>query len=292
MQRTLKTAVPETKTSPVPPKCGIGLRFQHHRVVQETHPDIAFLEVHSENFFGAGPAARFLENLSRDYPISLHGVGLSLGSATGLDANHLSQLCALEKRIRPGLISEHLSWSAIGGMHAADLLPLPMTEEALDVIAANVTRAQDALGRRLLVENPSSYIHFPHSSIPEWEFLATLSARTGCGILCDVNNIEVSAQNHGWDAGAYLAALPREAVGEIHLAGHSLRTLEDGSILRVDDHGSAVPDSVWTLYRKALELFGPVPTIMEWDQDIPEIDVLMAEAAKATGMIARTATHA
>ena len=177
-------------------------------------------------------------------------------------------------------------------MHAADLLPLPMTEEALDVIAANVTRAQDALGRRLLVENPSSYIHFPHSSIPEWEFLATLSARTGCGILCDVNNIEVSAQNHGWDAGAYLAALPREAVGEIHLAGHSLRTLEDGSILRVDDHGSAVPDSVWTLYRKALELFGPVPTIMEWDQDIPEIDVLMAEAAKANGMIARTATHA
>ena len=266
---------------PVPASAGIGLRFPHHREIAETRPCIAWLEVHSENYMGGGPAPRTLERIRRDYPVSLHGVALSLGSAEGLDEAHLSRVADANTRFAPALISEHLSWSAVDGVYLADLLPLPMTEEALAVVCRNVARAQDRLGRALLIENPSTYLAFAHSTIPEWEFLSALARRTGCGILCDVNNIYVSACNHGWDAHAYLRALPRDAIGEIHLAGHATRDLGGGRVLRIDDHGSRVAPPVWALYEYALSLFGPIPTLIEWDTDIPPLEVLLAEAATA-----------
>lgn len=272
----------------VPPAAGIGLRFQHHQAVLETLPDVAWLEVHTENYMGGGPAIRTLEAIRRDYPISLHGVGLSLGSSDGLDAAHLGRIAEVVARIEPGLVSEHLSWSSLSGSYLADLLPLPLTEEALEVVCRHVDQTQSALRRRLLVENPSSYLQYGHSTIPECEFLAAVAQRTGCGVLCDVNNIYVSACNHGWDASAYLASLPRHAVGEIHLAGHSLKELDDGQTLRVDDHGSAVAPEVWALYSEALARFGRVATLVEWDTNVPELDVLLAECAHATAMLEKT----
>jgi uncharacterized protein len=272
-------------TASVPAAAGIGLRFQHHQRVLETRPAIAWLEVHTENYLGGGPSARTLDAVRRDYPLSLHGVGLSLGSADGIDRAHLARAKQAVERFDPGLVSEHLSWSAVGGNHLPDLLPLPMTQEALAVVCRHVDAVQSALGRRILVENPSSYIQYAHSTIPEWEFLSTLARRTGCGILCDVNNIFVSACNHGWDADAYLDALPREAVEEIHLAGHAVRRLESGGTLRIDDHGSCVAPEVWRLYERALDRFGPLPTLVEWDNDIPALDVLLAEAHTASAMM-------
>jgi uncharacterized protein len=183
------------------------------------------------------------------------------------------------------LVSEHIAWSVSGGNYLADLLPLPMTEEALAAVCRNVDQMQSKLQRRILVENPSTYVQFRHSTIPEWEFMATVAARTGCDILCDINNIYVSAKNHGWDASAYLAKLPSAAIGEIHLAGHSIRELPDGNTLRIDDHGSRVIDDVWSLYAKALRRFGPVPTLIEWDMDVPPLDVLVGEAHHADALI-------
>jgi len=269
----------------VPAAAGIGLRFQHHRALLDSRPDIAWLEVHTENYMGGGPSIRTLEAVRRDYPVSLHGVGLSLGSADGLDAAHLERIGEVVRRIEPGLVSEHLSWCAAGGTYLADLLPLPMTQEALDVVCRHVDQTQAFLQRRILVENPSSYLRYAHSTIPEWEFLAAVAQRTGCGILCDVNNIYVSASNHGWDAGAYLAALPADAIAEIHLAGHALRQFDDGQSLRIDDHGSRVAPEVWALYARALARFGRVPTLVEWDTDIPPLEVLLAEAAKAAALL-------
>src|SRR5713101_6813018 len=220
-------AVPQSRHGSIPAKAGIGLRFPHHQAVADTRPEVAWLEAHTENYMGGGTSLRYLETIRRDYPLSLHSVGLSLGSAEEIDAAHLERVRRVIDRIEPGLVSEHLSWSVVGGAYLADLLPLPMTEEALDVVCRHVEQAQACLKRRILVENPSTYLQFRHSTIPEWEFLARLAERTGCEILCDVNNIYVSACNHGWDASAYLAALPPEAVGEIHLAGHSLRRIDD-----------------------------------------------------------------
>ena len=273
----------------VPPEAGIGLRFQHHQAVLETRPDVAWLEVHTENYMGGGPAIRTLEAIRRDYPISLHGVGLSLGSSEGLDAGHLGRIGEVVRRIEPGLVSEHLSWSFAGGSYLADLLPLPLTEEALEVVCRHVDQTQSSLRRRILIENPSSYLQYAHSTIPECDFMAAIARRTGCGILCDVNNIYVSACNHGWDASAYLASLPRQALGEIHLAGHSLKELEGGQVLRIDDHGSAVAPEVWALYAQALARFGPVATLVEWDTDVPALAVLLAESAQATAMLAKAA---
>lgn len=272
---------------PIPPEAGIGLRFPHHDVLLERQPDVAWLEVHPENYMGGGRPLACLEAARRDWPVALHGVGLSLGSAEGIDEAHLDRLAALAARIAPGLVSEHLSWSVAGGTYLADLLPLPLTEEALEITARNVARTQDRLGRTILVENPSTYLEFAHSTIPEPEFLAALAARTGCGILCDVNNIHVSACNHGWDAGAYLAALPAASIGEIHLAGHSVRALDDGTELRIDDHGARVAPEVWTLYDAALARFGRVPTLIEWDTAIPPLEVLLDEAATAQARLAR-----
>ena len=272
--------------SPIPAKAGIGLRFQHHQAVLDERPDVAWMEIHTENYMGGGTPLRYLDAIRCEYPISLHGVGLSLGSAEGLDPAHLERIRRVAERIEPALMSEHIAWSVTDGTYLADLLPLPMTEESLSVVCRHVDQVQNHMKRRILVENPSTYLRFCHSTIPEWEFMSAVAERTGCGILCDVNNIYVSAHNHGWDASTYLAALPPAAVGEIHLAGHSVRPLDNGSTLRIDDHGSRVIAEVWALYREALDRFGPVPTLIEWDTDVPPLDVLLGEADHAGALLA------
>jgi len=276
----------------IPARAGIGLRFQHHQAVLDTNPDVAWMEVHTENYMGGGSPLRYLDAIRRDLPVSLHGVALSLGSAEGLDAAHLERIKKVAERIEPGLMSEHIAWSVVDGSYLADLLPLPMTEEALDTVCRHVDQVQSYLKRSILVENPSTYVTFRHSTIPEWEFMAAVARRTGCGILCDANNIYVSCQNHGWDASAYLAGLPPSTIGEVHLAGHAVRQLADGKTLRIDDHGSQVIAEVWTLYQQALTLFGPVPTLIEWDNNIPPLETLVAEARRADHLIALTAKEA
>ena len=277
--------------SPIPAAAGVGLRFPHHELVVQGRPQVAWFEVHAENYFGGGAARRALTSVRGDYPLSLHGVGLSLGSAEDLDRRHLRRIAELVRGIEPGLVSEHLSWSVVGGQYLADLLPLPMTEEALDIVCRHVEQTQEALQRRILIENPSTYLQFRHSIIPEWEFISAVAGRTGCGILCDVNNIFVSASNHGWDAQRYLNALPPAAVGEIHLAGHAIQTLENGRTVRIDDHGSSVCAEVWALYVQALRRFGPKPTLIEWDTDIPAFEVLLDEAAQAATLMRAVAAH-
>ena len=265
----------------IAPAAGIGLRFPHHRAVLEERPAVPWFEVHAENYMGGGKPLVYLEAIRREYPVALHGVALSLGSADGLDERHLERLAALARRIDAVLVSEHLAWTAIDGTHFPDLLPLPLTEEALAVVCRNVERAQDVLGRQLALENASSYLRYRHSTIAEWDFMAAIAARTGCAILCDVNNIYVSACNHGFDAAAYLRALPARAVAEFHLAGHRLRQFDDGRSIRIDDHGSRIAPQVWSLYAQALALIGRRPTLIEWDTNVPPLAVLLDEAAHA-----------
>lgn len=276
----------------IPASAGIGLRFPHHGAVVQERPAAAWFEVHPENYKGGGTPVRYLDAIRRHYPISLHGVGLSLGSAGGLEERHLARLRALIERVEPDLVSEHLSWSEAGGVHFAELLPLPLTEEALAVVCRNVEVTQDFLGRQILVENASSYLRYRHSTIPEWEFIAAVAARTGCGILCDVNNIFVSACNHGFEPSRYLRALPAERIAEIHLAGHRLRRLDDGRSIRIDDHGSRVGREVWALYAEAVALVGRVPTLIEWDTEVPPLAVLLEEAAHAERIMTAEAADA
>lgn len=280
-----------TQRSPIPARAGIGLRFPHQRLIAESRPDVPWFEVHTENYFGGGTRLRLLESIREDYPLSLHGTALSPGSAEGLDPKHLARFTEIVARLEPALVSEHLSFSTFDQTYLADLLPLPMTEEALTLICRNIDQLQSALKRQILIENPSSYLQFRHSTIPEWEFLAEVSLRAGCGILCDVNNIYVSAHNHGWDASAYLAALPANAIGEIHLAGHAARVIAGTTVL-IDDHGSRVSEAVWQLFDEALGRFGPKPTLIEWDTNIPDFSILQEEAARAEAALARGAVHA
>jgi uncharacterized protein len=266
----------------VPIRAGIGLRAPHCRDIIASRPDIGWVEVHSENYFGdGGQPHQFLERIRADYPLSLHGVGLGLGSAAPLDLDHLRKLERLIRRYQPGLVSEHLCWSAAGGRYLNDLLPLPYTEEALAHVCGRIGEAQHILGRQLLIENVSSYLQFRHSTIPEWEFLAEVSRRCGSAILLDVNNIHVNAVNHGFDPLGYLAAVPAAAVQEIHLAG-----FDDTGACLIDTHGAPVAAEVWTLYREAISRLGPRPTLVEWDTDIPPLEVLLAEASKAAGILA------
>ena len=233
--------------------------------------------MHSENYFGAGGFDRHvLERVRADFPVSLHGVGLGLGSAEGVSDSHIARLKALADWIEPALVSEHLCWGSAGGRHYNDLLPLPYTAEALVLVAARVRHLQDALGRRILIENVSTYLTFAESSMPEGEFIAELARRSGCGVLLDVNNLYVNQMNHGADASAQMRALAPESVREIHLAGHQVT--QD---CLIDTHGDRVADAVWRLYDEALARFGPVPTLVEWDTDVPPLEVLLAEAAKA-----------
>ncbi len=278
----------------IPSRAGIGLRAPHVGELLATRPAVPWLEVHPENYMGSGAALASLESIRRQYPVALHGVGLSLGTAGTIDQQHLARLKALMDRIEPCLVSEHLSWSSTGSAYLNHLLPLPYTEESLSVVTEHIHEVQDALGRRVLIENPSSYLRFRHSTIQEPEFLAELVRRTGCGLLCDVNNIYVTAWNLGLDAVAYLEALPADAIGEIHLAGHAENDA-DGRPILIDDHGSPVAAPVWKLYERALHRFGPVPTLIEWDTDIPELAVLLDEARIANGLMetaARRDDHA
>jgi uncharacterized protein (UPF0276 family) len=280
---------PAAAGAPIPAQAGVGLRFPHHAQVLAERPPIAWLEVHPENYLGCGAPVDALETLRRDYPLSFHATGLSLGSACGLNRRHLSDLAELAARLEPALISDHLSWSAAGGIHAPDLLPLPYTLEALDVMASNVAAAQDAFGRRLLIENPSAYLRFAESALTEGEFLGELVRRTGCGLLLDVNNLYVTARNLGEDPrtelAAMLAAVPAHAIGEIHLAGHAVRRLDDGAEVRIDDHGSPVGAPVWALFAELVATIGPRPTLIEWDTDIPPLGRLLAEAAIADAVL-------
>lgn len=283
-----------TRQRGFPSRAGIGLRAPHVGELLAMRPAVPWLEVHPENYMGGGAALASLESVRDEYSVALHGVGLSLGTAGTIDQHHLARLKALMDRIEPCLVSEHLSWSSTGSAYLNHLLPLPYTEESLSVFVGHIHEVQDALGRRILIENPSSYLRFRHSTIQEPEFLAELVRRTGCGLLCDVNNIYVTAWNLGLDAVAYLEALPVDAIGEIHLAGHAENDA-DGRPILTDDHGSPVAAPVWRLYARALDRFGPVPTLIEWDTDIPELAVLLDEARIANGLMetaARRDDHA
>jgi len=259
---------------------GIGLRARHIEEVLDARAPVPWFEVHAENYMGGGMARRALDKIRRSYPISLHGVGLSLGSADAIDRPHLRRLKALVERLDPALVSEHLSWSRSDGVCLNHLLPLPYTEESLEVVCRHVHQAQEAVGTRILIENPSSYLRFRHSTIPEAEFLAEVAQRTGCGLLCDVNNVYVTARNLGLDPVAYLDAWPSARVEEMHLAGHA-RNDADGQTILIDDHGSPVSLEVWGLYRHAVARVGPVPTLVEWDTDIPPFAILLEEASRA-----------
>ena len=259
---------------------GIGLRAPHVSELIAARPALNFVEVHAENYMTPGPALDRLLEVRRDYALSLHGVGASLGSAEGLDPGHLARFKMLVDLTQPILISEHLAWSAVDGVYLNDLLPLPYTDESLGVVAANVAGLQEALGRRVLVENPSRYLRFRDSPIPEAEFLAELVRRTECRLLLDVNNLFVSGANVGERAGPYLAALPPDAIGEIHLAGHAC-VERGGQTLLIDDHGAPVCDGVWTLFHEARRRFGDVPSLVERDKNLPALQVLTREAGMA-----------
>jgi uncharacterized protein (UPF0276 family) len=269
---------------------GVGLRAPHYRQFLDGAPAVDWVEVHSENFFGDGGFdLHVLTRVRERYAVSLHGVGLSLGAAPTGEAEearfvrHLNRLEALVARIEPALVSEHLCWGAFDARHFNDLLPLPCTRDALAHVNARVSRVQDALRRPLLVENVSSYVAFVASEMTELEFVAEVARATGCHVLFDVNNLYVNATNHGFDASAALHAFPRDAVREIHLAGH----LIEGDTL-IDDHGSRVAPAVWALYEEALEHFGPVPTLIEWDTDVPPLPVLQDEADTARRLLDRS----
>ena len=263
------------------PAAGIGLRAPHYAQLLERRPALAFLEVHSENFFAAGgPSLAWLERFRGLYPMSFHGVGLSLGSSEAVDAVHLAKLASLVERFEPAFVSEHVCWSSASGRHSNDLLPLPYTEEALDSFVAHVDAVQERLGRTILVENVSSYMRFGHSTIPEWEFVAEVARASGCGVLLDVNNVWVNSVNHGFDPRVFLAAIDPATVAEIHLAG-----FEAQESLLIDTHSRAVTGDVWSLFREAIARMGPRPTLIEWDADIPELDVLLGEAGKAEAIL-------
>jgi len=274
-----------------PLRAGVGLRGVHH-AEWDARPACGWLEAHAENYFAdGGPLPALLESLHRDYPLSLHGVGLGLGSCEPLDQDHLARLAALVRRHQPEVVSEHLCWGSADGVHFNDLLPLPFTEESLTLLCARVDKLQSALGRSVLIEHLASYLNFPESTLAETQFLTELAQRTGCGLLLDLNNLHVNAINHGLDPQTFLRSLPAAAIGEIHLAGHTPVKL-DGETVLIDTHGSTVDEAVWALYRDALRLIGPRPTLIEWDTDIPSLAVLLAEATRADDERVRTARDA
>ncbi|HEV2976827.1 MAG TPA: DUF692 domain-containing protein [Casimicrobiaceae bacterium] len=267
--------------SQLPAVAGIGLRAPHIAQVRRDRPAIGWLEVHSENYFvDGGPALVALDAIRADYPLSLHGVGMSLGSADALDAGHLRRLKRLAERIEPAAISEHLCWGRVDGRHLNDLLPLPFSDEALTVCCDRIDAVQRALRRPLLVENVSAYLRFDTDSMTEWDFVAAVARRTGCRLLFDVNNVYVNAVNHGFDPLHFLAAIPGDAVAEIHLAGFDA----SGPCL-IDTHGARVAPPVWELYRATIERFGPKPTLLEWDTDLPALEVLLDEAKTAQAIL-------
>ena len=265
----------------MPARAGIGLRAEHYADVLEQKPDIAWLEVHGENYFGSGGAPlRYVDAIAEDYPLSIHCVGLSLGSTDPLRDDHVSALATLVDRWQPRLVSDHLCWGSVGGRYFNDLLPLPFTHEALAHVTGRVNQVQDKLGRSILIENLSSYLVFSHNEMGEADFLNSLAKATGCGLLLDVNNVYVSACNHKFDAQAFISSIDAEAVGEIHLAGHAVNRV-DGIDIRIDDHGSEVCEDVWDLYEYTVAQLGPRPTLIEWDSNIPPLSALIEQAHRA-----------
>ncbi|MES3024307.1 MAG: DUF692 domain-containing protein [Pseudomonadota bacterium] len=269
-----------TTSNPLFSGYGLGLRKEHYRDFLETTVDVDFVEVISENFMVDGGQPRhILRQIRERHPVALHGVSMSIGSADGLKRDYLRRLRALVDEIEPLFVSDHLSWSRIGGFNSHDLLPVPYTEEALDIVCANIDMAQNALGRTMLFENPSSYLAFDNAAMSEWEFLSSMSKRTGCDLLLDVNNLYVSATNHGFAADALLRGIPAARVRQIHLAGHS-----QGRELLIDTHDSLVNAQVWDLYAKAIAALGPVATMIERDANIPPLAELLDELATARAM--------
>ena len=262
------------------PVAGIGLRSPHLAEIARDRPPTGFLEIHAENHLANSPAVQTVERLRQDYEFSVHAVGLSLGSVDGPDETHLGRVATLIERLQPALVSDHLSWSIAGGRYLNDLLPLPYTEEALQVVARNVARLQERLGRQVLIENPSCYLAFAHSTLSEPEFLSELVRRSGCGLLLDANNIVVTAHNLRLDPAAWLDGLPASAIGEYHLAGHAVNDA-DGEAILIDDHGSRVGCGVWALFDEIVRRYGPRPTLVEWDTDLPALDILLDEAGRA-----------
>lgn len=267
---------------------GVGLKSQHYLEILESQPQLAFFEVHAENYMmQGGNHLRFLEAIAEHYPLSVHGVGMSLGSAEGVNDEHLEKFKRVVDQYKPWLVSEHLAWSVHDGHYLNDLLPLPLNKTTLDIVSDNISKVQDIIGRQILVENPSTYVSFNTTDIPEPDFLNMLSERCGCGILLDVNNIYVSAKNNGFDATTYLNDISVSAVGEIHMAGHTLKEI-DGAEVRIDDHGSRISDDVWKLYAETLRRVGERPTLIEWDTNIPALGELVGEAEKARSMMQNT----
>jgi len=271
--------------SPVPARAGIGLKPKHFTGILENEPSASWFEVHPENYLVAGgPMHHYLTRIRADYPLSFHSVGMSLGSAEGPDPFHIQRLKNLCERYQPALVSDHLSWSRWNHTFLNDLLPLPYTRAALQLLLANVDKVQNLLGRSIAIENPSTYLALAGSEMDECDFLVELARQSGASILLDINNIHVSATNHGWSSLDYLQRIPVHLVSEIHLAGHKVEETAAGTLL-IDDHGSQVCPQVWALYEQALARLGPRPTLIEWDTDVPELSVLYSEAAKADGFL-------
>ena len=277
--------------SHLPTAAGIGLKPEHFREILETKPDIGFFEVHAENYMVAGgPFHHYLGLIRAHYPLSIHGVGLSIGGESALDEAHLGRLASLIDRYQPAMFSEHLAWSSHGGAYFSDLLPAPYTAASLQRVCDHVDQVESHLYRRMLLENPSTYVEFASSTMCEGDFLAEIIRRTGCGLLLDVNNVYVSCINHNRDPLAVLQSMPLGAVDQIHLAGFAEEVDEDGGTLLIDSHGAPVAEAVWRLYEAALQLSGPQPTLIERDNDIPPLPVLLAEAGLAAQFLQSQST--
>jgi uncharacterized protein len=277
---------PQPQTLPL--RAGVGLKAQHYAEIIASRPDIGFFEVHAENYMGAGgPPHRYLTAIREAYPLSLHGVGLSIGADRPLDRDHLARLKALIARYQPGMFSEHLAWSTHDTGFLNDLLPVPYTNETLTRVAAHVSQVQDTLGTRMLLENPTTYLAFAESTWDEAEFIAEIARRTGCHLLLDVNNVHISATNQGYDAQGYIARFPLSEVREVHLAGFTPQLDEAGRLLLIDTHDRLVDADVWDLYAQVIQRTGPLPTLIEWDADVPSWTDLHAEAQRAEHLMAR-----
>ncbi|MDR7285817.1 uncharacterized protein (UPF0276 family) [Pseudomonas corrugata] len=270
----------------LPPRAGLGLKTEHFREVLGSQPDIGFFEVHAENYMVAGgPFHHYLGLIREQYPLSLHGVGLSIGGDGPLDTQHLKRLAALIERYQPCAFSEHLAWSSHGPVFLNDLLPLAYDNATLNRVCEHIDQAQNTLKRPMLLENPATYLAFERSTIDEADFISEVIQRTGCGLLLDVNNVYVSCTNHRRDPEAYIDALPLHAVGEIHLAGFSEDTDSLGDRLLIDDHGAPIDTAVWSLYQRVLERTGPIATLIERDNQLPAFSVLQAEARQADELL-------
>jgi uncharacterized protein (UPF0276 family) len=276
---------------PVADSAGTSFKHEHLNAILAEGPQAGFFEVHAENYMGAGgPPHQTLERIRRDHPISLHGVCMSIGGPQPLEQAHLARFCALVERYEPALISEHLAWSTHETTYFNDLLPLPYTQATLAHVCEHIDQAQAAIGRRILIENPSTYVAFASSTMSETDFIRAVAHRTGCGLLLDVNNVFVSATNHGYAALDYLTDFPLGEVAEIHLAGHTQQSDDEGELLLIDSHNKPVADAVWKLYEIVISRCGPVPTLIEWDSHIPAWPILRAEAAAAQTILDRSSS--